>query len=273
VLYKGPVGPGQLAKDAMLWKRNAEDVQFPFPGKFARDLFKPTRVTMAQAYVGNGDARAARDEVNAVLQPAPGDVPPPEELRLGALALLASIEEDAGRPAEALAALDKVMAASPARFQAARAVLLWKAGRRTEAAPLLESLTASDPLAAARSWKSLREPARAAAACRAALTQMPDDPAPAALLAWLLATAKDADVRDIETAEALAGRAVGPSRRQTPELLSLAAAVVAARGDYQNAVAAVDKALRVVWPRGADEFVRLLRAQRAAYAAGTLWLE
>jgi ASPIC and UnbV len=273
VLYKGPLGPGQLSKDSMLWKRNADDVQFPFPGKFARDFFKPTRVTMAQAYLENGDSGAARDEVNAVLEPAAGDVPPPEEVRFGALALLASIEEDAGRPAEALAALDKVVAASPVRFQPARATLLWKAGRRMEAAQLLESLAASDPLAAARAWKSLREPARAAAACRAALTQKPDDPAPAALLAWLLATAKDSDVRDIEAAEALADRAVGPSRRQTPELLSLAAAVVAARGDYQNAVAAVDKALRVIWPRGADEFVRLLRAQRAAYAAGTLWLE
>ena len=86
--------------------------------------------------------------------------------------------------------------------------------------------------------------------------------------AWLLATSRDATVRDGPRAAAFAERAVRVSSAGDPVAHETAAAAYAELLRRDEAVAAMDRAIALTRARGDVQGTTLYEQQRAFYAAG-----
>jgi len=108
---------------------------------------------------------------------------------------------------------------------------------------------------------------------RAAVRIRPDFQTAANNLAWLVATARDASLRDPALAVSLAERAAAMSAVPDPSVLDTLAAAYAAAGRYQEAARVAEQALRQVEADGPPAFAAQIRARLALYRAGRPYQE
>jgi tetratricopeptide (TPR) repeat protein len=101
----------------------------------------------------------------------------------------------------------------------------------------------------------------------------PDWPVALNNLAWMLATAQDAALRDGERALGLARRAVEVSGGRDAEILSTLAAALAANDRFDEALAVADQAAALAEARAQESLVDELAERRRRYVAGELHLE
>lgn len=101
---------------------------------------------------------------------------------------------------------------------------------------------------------------------REALRLQPDFERPLMLLAWLLATSPQDDLRDGQEALALARRLNEGSQFKSPRHLDALAAAMAETGSFTEALQAIDQALRLVDIGGNRKFASELRKRREFYA-------
>ncbi len=93
----------------------------------------------------------------------------------------------------------------------------------------------------------------------------PDDPVALNTMAWLLATAPDADLRRPGEAVRLAEHAADLTKRETPEILDTLAAAYAAGGDYRRAIVEAQAAVDLAEAGGADELAREIGGRLELY--------
>ncbi len=96
----------------------------------------------------------------------------------------------------------------------------------------------------------------------------PSWPQPYRALAWILATRKEAGLRDARRALELARRACELTGERDPAALDALAAAQAAVGDYRQAVASIDKAINLLSLAGQSGPINALRQRRQLYASG-----
>lgn len=100
---------------------------------------------------------------------------------------------------------------------------------------------------------------------REAIALAPDDPAPRNVLAWILATSPDPDVRNAAEAVREAEKATELTDRENPDTLDTLAAAYAERGDFAGAVATADECLALLEQLGEGELLRDVQARRRLY--------
>ena len=175
VIYQGALHPDDVLADldGMNTVPPSPAWAFPFPGRMAGPLFRPTAAGLAQAWLQAGEPELARRELDtalAALSQQSIDAPGVRSSLVECHALLGETELAADRPAAAAAALRAALSVLP-DGQAARralAVRLWKAGDVTLATSELDRLAATAAAAGqvslsvdlARSWRELQQPRR-----------------------------------------------------------------------------------------------------------------
>lgn len=92
-------------------------------------------------------------------------------------------------------------------------------------------------------------------------------------LAWLLATAPDASLRDPEQALRLAEGLVALSDAPPANFVDTLAAAQAATGRLEEAVRTAQRALDAAERERSEELARAIRARLARYRAGASWIE
>ncbi len=143
---------------------------------------------------------------------------------------------------------------------------LRKAGRLGDAAAAFETATRERSDIAEGFYMlgltelELGRPSDAARRLEQAVALRGDWPAALDRLAWIRATSWDASLRDAREAVALAQRSVGLSMRQNARYLDTLAAALAANGEFAEATATIEEALRLLHAAGADN----VAAQTAA---------
>jgi tetratricopeptide (TPR) repeat protein len=151
-----------------------------------------------------------------------------------------------GRPADAVEEFRKVVAAEPKR----------SAGHINLVRALL--LTNRD--------------ADCIAACRAGLQAVPSEPFLQHSLAWMLATAADAKLRNGAEALEIGRRLCDASKRQDLDALQITAAALAETGDFDNAAKCVSEAMDLVRAHppksGTADSIAELERCRALYQSG-----
>ena len=175
VIYQGALRPDDVLADfdGMNSVPPSPAWAFPFPGRMAGPLFRPTPAGLAQAWLQAGEPELARHELEnalAALVAQPIDAPGVRSSLVECHALLGETELAADRPAEAAAALRAALSVLPDGHAARRAlaVRLWKAGDVTLATSELDRLAATAATSGqvslivelARSWRELQEPRR-----------------------------------------------------------------------------------------------------------------
>jgi len=195
-------------------------------------------------------------------------------------AALARALAASGRPGEAAPNFARAIelapeAAGPLRLELARA--LAASGRVDEARGALEAALASDAAAGARvelaslAW-SQGDAAQAVAHLRAALELEPGSLVAANNLAWMLATARDARVRDGEEAARVLARAARDGELDA-QALDTRAVVAAARGRHAEALEAARAALAAARAAGDVALASEIEARIALFAAGESYVE
>jgi len=145
-----------------------------------------------------------------------------------------------GRTSEAIARYERAIEAQPSNITARQnlAYLLLRTGRHREAT----------------------------AAFREALRLAPNDTAMSNGLAWVLATARDASLRDGAEAVALAERVVSATGRRDANALDTLAAALAESRRYDEAHAAAEEALAVARASGDSALAVEIGGRAALYA-------
>jgi tetratricopeptide (TPR) repeat protein len=100
-----------------------------------------------------------------------------------------------------------------------------------------------------------------------ALELVPDDTAALKGLAWLLATASDASIRDGAKAVELARQAVQLSNGSDPNSLRTFAAACAEAGRFSEAIAAAEQAMEIAVVQGKRGLANILQAEITLYRA------
>jgi tetratricopeptide (TPR) repeat protein len=173
----------------------------------------------------------------------------------------------AGRLDEAVAQYRQALALQPEYAPALNnlGAILFRQGKLAEAERLLSAAVRIDPAnAEARDnlARLLRDSGRASAAIghfTEAVRLRPDWAVPHIELAWLLATARDASLRDPKKAIELATRGADLSSQDDPTVLDVLAAAYAAGGDFERAIAAAQRALALAPPSEAESVGRRLQ--------------
>jgi len=101
-----------------------------------------------------------------------------------------------------------------------------------------------------------------------ALARVPDASGPLSGLAWVLAVAPDAALRNPTRAVDLAERAVARSAGNDPSMLDTLATARAAAGDFEGALRDVDAAMKAADSQGMQALWVEIRARRQLYERG-----
>ena len=195
---------------------------------------------------------------------------------------LALAQSAAGKPLEAEASLDEVIKRAPndplpwlRKGEALSSHGAWKEAAEAfrqgiDRAPSAERMRLY--IEAAGGFYRSGQLGWAASIYRAGLAQE-FNATVASNLAWILATSRDASIRDGREALALVERA-GRLDPESPIFLNCLAAVLAENGRYAEAVETATRALTRLRSVGGDESsVSKLEQRLAAYRAGTPWRE
>jgi len=173
----------------------------------------------------------------------------------------------------AIAEFERALALDPDYAQAHNnlGAMLQLAGRLDDATAHYEKAIALRPdsvdarLNLGQLWSSQERAADAAAQFRAVLALQPDQPQALAGLAWILATAADPSLRNADMAVEFATRALaGGVVRNLPALDALAAAYASA-GRFDDAVATIQRGIKIATDAGLATAVAQLRARIELY--------
>ncbi|MFI4982082.1 MAG: tetratricopeptide repeat protein, partial [Nevskiales bacterium] len=189
---------------------------------------------------------------------------------------LAITLEDIGQMDEAIAQYAEGVRLEPqnAESRCNYAAALSKAGHLSEAIEQFRTAVELKPqLAAAHfglasAYAQAGQPGAAITQLDALLHQQPDSPALEVALAWLLATADDAQVRDGGRALQLAEDADRRTNHDDPDVLNALAAAYAETGRFSEAVATAERALATARRKGQTALLDALPARLAQYHAG-----
>jgi protein O-mannosyl-transferase len=181
--------------------------------------------------------------------------------------------EQLGRNEEARAAYERAIAARPTYIPALMnlARLLARLNDQDGAAVVLTRAVALDPSNAeihrglARAYMARSRAREALAELELVLRLRPDWPVAEADLAWLLATARDPNVRDVKRAIELGERSARSSGERAPTVLDALAAAYAAGQRFADARTAAEKALARAKEMGDTELVEKIERRLAAY--------
>jgi tetratricopeptide (TPR) repeat protein len=149
--------------------------------------------------------------------------------------------------------------------------VLQLAGRSSEAIAHYERAIALRPdaldarLNLGQLLSSVARSAEAAVQFRAVLDARPDQPQALAGLAWILATAPDSSLRNVDKSVEFAERADALSGRGNVSVIDALAAAYAAAGRFDDAVAAVDRGIKMATDGRLDAAATLLRQRRELY--------
>jgi tetratricopeptide (TPR) repeat protein len=176
----------------------------------------------------------------------------------------------AGRVNEALTQYRRALTLQPEYAPALNnlGAILFRRGQLEEAERHLTAAVRVDPANAEAHdnlGRLLRDGGRTSAAIghfAEAVRLRPEWAVPHVELAWLLATTRDAALRDPAKAIALASRGAALSSQDDPTVLDVLAAAYAAAGDFERAVATVQRALRLAPPADADSLRQRLQLYR-----------
>jgi tetratricopeptide (TPR) repeat protein len=155
-----------------------------------------------------------------------------------------------------------------------RALAWAEEGRREEARRALEAAaqvpqTAAEALGAlSRIYVGAHRFGDLARILRAAATRDPSDVGIAMNLALLLASCRDASIRNGTEAVAVAERAASQSGYRRADVLATLAAAYAEAGRYEKAASTAREAQRLAEDAGTADLARFLRGQTAEYQAG-----
>jgi tetratricopeptide (TPR) repeat protein len=105
-----------------------------------------------------------------------------------------------------------------------------------------------------------KRPAAAVATLERALARRPDDPVLLKRIAWVLATSGDNAVRNAAGAVRYAERGVAVTQSRDPVAFDVLAAAHAEAGQFDQAMAALAKAVELVRANGPADLVPMLRA-------------
>ncbi len=160
----------------------------------------------------------------------------------------------AGDPEAALAEFDRAMELRPAGYLplAAKAWALVKLGREDEAVAALQRVIATKPrhvtyaLSLAKLLRNLGRGAESVAVLAQAHAARPEEQGLALYLAWELATNPDDGARDGRRAVEIAEGVLKARGRSNPDDLDTLAAAYAEAGRFDEAVATLDAALKLV---------------------------
>jgi tetratricopeptide (TPR) repeat protein len=111
-------------------------------------------------------------------------------------------------------------------------------------------------------------PAEAAGQFRQALKSQPDDIEAQNNLAWIMATSRDATLRDGSQAVELARRACQETGGTNVLYLHTLAAALAEKGDFSGAISAVGQAAGIAQAAGQQQLAAALQAEAQRYQAG-----
>ena len=228
-----------------------------------------TRGTLGAVLVGEGKVEEGLTELERAAEALPDSPPAAFNLGLG--------YRTAGRNDAAIESLRRAIALDPgllrARFELG--VTLGTAKRFDEAADVFSEVVAAAPERRGAHGNLVRALLRssrwseALSAARAGLAAFPGDATFRWQEVWILAVAEDPQVTDGAEAtrllSAILAEQPGPPGGA---LLELRAAVHAANGEFEAAVAALDEALALEPPA---ELRARHEAQRAAYGNGIIW--
>jgi len=228
-----------------------------------------------QAHLGLGQALAARGDLGGAAA-AYDEALHLDPTLAAAHNNLAVVLESAGRSDEALGHYSEGVRLEPhnARSRCNLAAALAGAGRLPEALEQYRIAVRLEPqLAEARLGLAaidaqsghLRE---AVAAIEGLLQDHPDSAAAETMLAWMLATTDDAELRDGAHAVALAEAAVQRTGQHDADALNSLAAAYAEVGRFPEAVTAGEQALALARATGRTELVAALDARLARYRSG-----
>jgi tetratricopeptide (TPR) repeat protein len=112
---------------------------------------------------------------------------------------------------------------------------------------------------------SVARSAEAAVQFRAVLDARPDQPQALAGLAWILATTADSSLRNVDKSVDLAERADTLTGRSNVSVIDALAAAYAAAGRFEDAVATVDRGIKIATDGRLDAAATLLRQRRDLY--------
>jgi len=194
---------------------------------------------------------------------------------------LASVFIDQGRLAEAEPLLREAirLKSNYADAYANLGVAYVVEGRSQDAIPLFERAVALAP-GRPTFWRNYGETlasvgrfADAARVLRNALASSPDDPNLLESLAWILATAPDASVRDGKAAVNLAQRAAQLSGEPPANVLDTLAAAYAENRQFADAIATAERALAQARDEGQTELTQQLELRLDLYRHGQPYRE
>jgi tetratricopeptide (TPR) repeat protein len=196
------------------------------------------RLNLAAQYYGLGRTEDAQRQYREILKY--------ESAHPAANRRLAAILAEEGETDEALAILKRVVAQSPedAAALADLAQVLATSGRAAEAVEAYQKALARQPA----DWTAV-----------------------AGRLAWILATSSDDQVRRPAEAVRLAEAASVQSNEQSPELLTIWAAALAASGDYPRAMEVTGRAHRLAVQAGQSALVERIEELANRFQAGQPW--
>ena len=178
-----------------------------------------------------------------------------------------------GRLQDALVALNRALELRPDRPSVLvnRAFVYSQIGRPADAIGDWETLLRTDPddaqsrLNAAALAFAVGDDQRAAAHYTEHLRREPGSPDTAGALAWILATSSDAAVRDGKRAVTLATTWWNHSKGRSYKALNALAAAFAECGEFEQAIAAIDRAIKLAGQSGDRRAISAYQQRRATY--------
>ncbi len=244
------------AAEADAYRRRAAERGYDRPGHL--EVLAESLTNLGSALLAQGDKAGAR----ACFQSTRGfTVHAEAEYRLGTLLL------DEGKPAEALAHLQRACLLKPAdgRPQYSCGAALMALGRTDEAAERFAAAVQAAPhdgaahAALAQAHMNRGRHAEAIWHFRKAIELKHNPPLTLGALAWLLATAPDAKLRDGPVAVRLAEDACRQTGRRNVNCLDALTAAYAEVGRFDDALRTAREALAVAESTGAADLAAVLR--------------
>ncbi len=226
-----------LVGAALLWWLTTIPIVSVNAGQLERHILRGVQ------WRSQGDLRQAENEFIRALEISPGSG--------SAANALGSVYLDLGRTADAMPLFETAVRANSGNpnYQFNLGLAYASLGRWTEAVtPLSRAVKLAPNLAEAQALFGVacdagNDLAGASSGYEAALAIRPGDLQVANNLAWLLATAPDAHLRDGNRAVQLARRCV--AAQFSPPVLGTLAAALAETGDYEEAVSTLEQAIQL----------------------------
>ena len=254
-LYRGSAAPTQIIADLSLTKISEvafRDHAVPFPGRWLMQSMPADLIDIPSKLLEIGETESAFDYLERHIT---GDSVPQTKADLPSIGL--SMAMVAGAYSDLATKLKDPSKISKAFVRAVQY--------------LPNDLRARADLAI--HYDAIQQKANAASQYRQVLKIKPDHLAAMNSLAWILASAADAKLRNPEEAVALAEYVCQATEFQSPEPIDTVAAAYAAAGRFNEAIKASIQAIQLADTNGQTGVARQLRKRLSLYQQGKPYVE